>query len=108
MAVAHWPRRPLPSVRSASLPDWKAPPLPPLLEGVAENVALASILASSRIWERAGSAELAPSKRMAEAVSGILPREDKATAMRALSRSGKPSAARSGPAVSTLMRKVSA
>ena len=44
---------------------------------------------------------------MAEAVSGVLPREDKATAMRVLSLSGKPSAARSGPAVSTLIRKVS-
>ena len=29
-------------------------------------------------------------KRMAEAVSGVLPREDKATVMRVLSRSGKP------------------
>ena len=46
-------------------------------------------------------------KRMAEAVSGILPREDKATAMRVLSLSGKPSASRSGSAVSTLIRKVS-
>ena len=46
-------------------------------------------------------------KRMAEAVSGILPREDKATAMRVLSLSGKPSVSRSGPAVSTLIRKVS-
>ena len=46
-------------------------------------------------------------KRMAEAVSGILPREDKATAMRVLSLSGKPSASWSGPAVSTLIRKVS-
>ena len=46
-------------------------------------------------------------KRMAEAVSGILPREDKATAMRVLSLSGKPSVSWSGPAVSTLIRKVS-
>jgi hypothetical protein len=44
---------------------------------------------------------------MAEAVSGILPREDKATAMRVLSLSGKPSASRSGPAVSTPIHKVS-
>jgi hypothetical protein len=45
-------------------------------------------------------------KRMAEAVSGILPREDKATAMRVLSLSGKPLVSWSGPAVSTLIRKV--
>ena len=45
-------------------------------------------------------------KRMAEAVSGFS-REDKATAMRVLSLSGKPSASRSGSAVSTLIRKVS-
>ena len=44
---------------------------------------------------------------MAEAVSGILPREDKASAMRVLSLSGKSSASRSGPAVSRLIRKVS-
>jgi hypothetical protein len=43
---------------------------------------------------------------MAEAGSGVLPREDKATAMRVLSLSGKPSASRSGRAVSTLIRKV--
>jgi hypothetical protein len=48
--------------------------------------------------ERAGSAELTPSKRIAEDFSGKLPREDKATAMRVLSLSGKPSAARSRPA----------
>ena len=46
-------------------------------------------------------------KRLAEAVSGISPREDKATAMRVLSLSGKPSASWSGSAVSTLIRKVS-
>jgi hypothetical protein len=44
-------------------------------------------------------------KRLAEAVSGILPHEDKAIAIRVLSLS-EPSASRSGPAVSTLMRKV--
>ena len=43
---------------------------------------------------------------MAEAVSGFS-REDKATAMRVLSLSGKPPASRSGSAVSTLIRKVS-
>jgi hypothetical protein len=44
-------------------------------------------------------------KRMAEAVSGILPREDKAIAIRLLNLS-EPSASPSGTAVSTLMRKV--
>ena len=43
---------------------------------------------------------------MVEAGSGVLPREDKATAMRVLSLSGQPSASRSGSAVSTLIRKV--
>jgi hypothetical protein len=57
--------------------------------------------------ERTGSAELAPSKRMAEAVSGILPREDKATAMRMLSLSGEALGVAAGPAVSTQIRKVS-
>jgi hypothetical protein len=42
---------------------------------------------------------------MAEAVSGFS-REDKATAMHVLSLSGKPSVSWSGPAVSTLIRKV--
>ena len=46
-------------------------------------------------------------KRMAGAVSGILPREDKAIAMRVLSLSGKPSVSWSRPAVSTPIRKVS-
>lgn len=44
---------------------------------------------------------------MAGAVSGLLPLEDKATAMRIPSWSGKPLAAQSGPAVSMLIRKVS-
>jgi hypothetical protein len=43
---------------------------------------------------------------MAEAVSGILPREDKATAVRVLSLLGKPSASRLASAVSMLIRKV--
>jgi hypothetical protein len=45
-------------------------------------------------------------KRMVDAVLGILPREDKAIAIRVLSLS-EPSASRSGPAVSTPIRKVS-
>ena len=68
--------------------SWRALPLPPLLEGVAENVALAPVSACSRIW----SVPVPPSlrlKRMADAVSGILPRKDKATAMRVLSPSGE-------------------
>jgi hypothetical protein len=43
---------------------------------------------------------------MVEAASGILTREDKATAMRVLSLSGKALGVAVGPAVSTLMRKV--
>ena len=44
---------------------------------------------------------------LAEVGSVVLPREDKATAMRVLSLSGKPSVSWSGSAVSTLIRKVS-
>jgi len=80
--------------------------LPPLLEGVAETVALAPVLAFSRIW----SVPVPPNVRPQAHGRGrldILSREDKATAMRLLSLSGKPSAARPGPAVSTLIRKVS-
>ena len=82
-------------------------PCPPLMEGVVENVALAPVSACSRIW----SVSVPPSLRsqaLAEVGSGVLPREDKATAMRVLSLSGQPSASRSGSAVSTLMRKVPA
>src|SRR5579872_7457714 len=57
--------RPKREIRFA--PRWRAPPLPPLLEGLAENVALAPISACSRI----GSMLVPPSlrvKRMTEAV----------------------------------------
>jgi hypothetical protein len=47
------------------------------------------------------------SQALAEVGSVVLPREDKATAMRVLSLSGQPSASGSGSAVSTLIRKVS-
>ena len=40
MTVAHWPRRPLPSARPASVPHLEGAALAPLLEGVTENVAL--------------------------------------------------------------------
>ena len=79
--------------------------MPPLLEGVAENVALASVSACSRIWSVSGPPSLRP-QALAEVGSGVLPREDKATAMRVLSLSGQPSASRSGSAVSTLIWKV--
>jgi hypothetical protein len=88
MAVAHWPRRPSQAWDPLRSPSWKAPPLPPFLEGVAEDIALASISACSRIW----SAPVPPSlRRQAHGRGrlGILPREDKATAMRVLSLSGK-------------------
>ena len=78
----------------------------PRLEGVAENVALAPISACSQI----GSSPLPPSLRRQAA----WPRPSrafslvntKATAMRVLSLSGKPLVSWSGPAVSTLIRKV--
>jgi hypothetical protein len=44
---------------------------------------------------------------LVEVGSVVLPREDKATAMRVLSLSGHPSASGSGSAFSTLIRKVS-
>ena len=106
MAGAHRLRRPPPSARPASLPQ---------LEGAA--LAFHALKATrtmsplhrlrpvpgygARRFFRACAA-----KRLVQAVSGVL--NDKATAMRVLSLSGKPSAARSGPAVSTLIRKVRA
>jgi hypothetical protein len=78
--------------------------LPPRVEGDADNVALASISACSRIWS-APVLRACAAKRLVQAVSGVL--NDKATAMRVFSLSRKPSAARSGLAVSTLIRKVS-
>ena len=62
--------------------------MPPLLEGVAENVGPCTDFGlfpdGACRFRRAYAL-----KRMAEAVSGILPREDKATAMRVLSRPGE-------------------
>ena len=80
-------------------------PLPPLLEGVAKNVALASISACSRIW----SAPVPPRlcRQAQPGPSRAFSLNDKALAMRVLSLSGEASAARSEPAVSTLIRKVS-
>jgi len=69
-------------------PDWRALPLLPRLECLADNVALVSILASSRI-ERAKSVELTPSSAWPRPSRAFFPREDKATVMRVLSRSGK-------------------
>ena len=105
MTVAHWPRRPLPSARPASVPHLEGAALAPLLEGVTENVALHRFGLFPDM-ERVGSAELA----LSSAGRGrlvVLPREDKATAMRVPNLSGQPSASGSGSAVSTLIRKVS-
>jgi hypothetical protein len=102
MAVAHWPRRPLPSARRLS----------PQLEGAARSLKASretSPLHRSRPVPGYGACRFRRAcavKRVAEAVSGILPREDKAIAIRVLSLS-EPSASRSGPAISTLIRKVS-
>ena len=87
-------------------PSWRALPLPRSLKA-SRKTSPCTGFGLFPDMERVGSAELALVKRMAEVVSGILPREDKATAMRVLSLSGKPSASRSGSAVSTLIRKVS-
>jgi hypothetical protein len=71
MAVAYWPRRPPKREVRFACPLWGVEPLPPLLEGVAENVALASDFGLFRI----GSVSIPPSlpiKCMAKAVSGVL------------------------------------
>jgi hypothetical protein len=86
MAVAHG-RDAAPSARPLRSPSWRAPRLHRLLEGVAEDDALAPVTASSRIR----SVSVPPSLRRqayAEAVSGVSPREEKATAMRVLSTVG--------------------
>jgi hypothetical protein len=104
MAVAHWPRRPVPSARPASIPQLEGVPLARSLKASRET----SPLHRSRPVPEYGACRFRRAcavKRVAEAVSGILPREDKAIAIRVLSLS-EPSASRSGPAVSTLMRKV--
>ena len=108
MAVAHWPRRPLPSVRSASLPRVGGRCSCLLsLKASRTTSPLAPISACSRIWSALRSAELAPSSAWLSPSRAFSLLNDKATAMRVLSLSGKPSASRSGPAVSTLIRKVS-
>ena len=85
-------------------PSWRALPLPRSLKASRKTSPLRRFRPvpgyGARRFRRACAV-----KRMAEAVSGILPREDKATAMRVLSLSGKPSASRSGSAVSTLIRE---
>lgn len=104
MAVAHWPRRPLPSAR----------PFAPPVGGRCLCPGSLKALRKTSPWRRFrpvpgyGACRLRRAcavKRMVEAASGILTREDKAIAIRVLSLS-EPSASRSGPAVSTLMRKV--
>ena len=80
--------------------------MPPFLEGVAETVALHRVRPvpgyGACRFRRACAV-----KCLAEAGSVVLPREDKATAMRVFSLSGQPSASGAGAAVSTLIRKVS-
>ena len=61
-----------------------------LLEAVADNVAPGVDFGLFPDMERAAPARACAVKRMAEAVSGLLPLEDKATAMRIPSWSGKP------------------
>ena len=102
------PRRPSQARDPLSLPSWRALPLPPLLEGVAENVAPARGFGLFPDMERAGSAELAPSSAWPRPCSGILPREDKATAIRVLSRVGEALGSRGrGRPFLRLIRKVS-
>jgi hypothetical protein len=96
LATTPAPKR---EIRFAPL-SWKAPPLPPLLEGVAESVALAPISACSRI----GSAPVPPSLRPhahGRSRLGHSPSQrqgDRHT--RAQAVGGKPSASRLAPAVS--------
>jgi hypothetical protein len=105
MAIAHRPRRSPPSARPASLPR--------LEDGALASHALKATRTMSPLhrfrpvpgYRARRLFRACAAKRMVQAVSGVL--NDKATAMRVLSLSRKPSAARSGLAVSTLIRKVS-
>jgi hypothetical protein len=93
MAVAH-SRDARPQMRDPLYsPDWRALSLHRLLEAVADNVAPGVDFRLFPDMERAAPTELASSSALAGAVSGLLPLEDKATAMRIPSWSGKPSAA---------------
>jgi hypothetical protein len=86
-------------------PSWKALPLPGSLKASRKM----SLFHRFRPVPGYGACRLCRAcavKRMAEAGSGTLPREDNATAMQVLSLPGKPSASWSGRAVSTLIRKV--
>ena len=63
-------------------------PCPRSLKTSRENVALAPVFGLSRIWSVSVPRSLR-SQALAGAGSGVLPREDKATAMRVLSLSGE-------------------
>ncbi len=81
--------------------------MPPLLEGVADNVAPGADLGLFPDMERAESAQLAPSRAWlspSRAFSSSTTRRPPCAC--SVSR-GKPSASRAGRAVSTLIRKVS-
>jgi hypothetical protein len=88
-------------------PSWRTLPLPALLEGVAENVALPGRPVPG--YGACRSAELATAvKRMAKAVPAILPREDKGDGHARAQSVGEALGVVVGPAISTLIRKVSA
>jgi hypothetical protein len=106
MAVAHWPRRPLPSARPASLLSWTTPPSPPLLEGGRGKRRPGDDLGLFPDMERVDSAELAPSSAWSKPPRAFSLVKTRRPQCACSVFRGRPSASRSGQAVSTLMRKV--
>ena len=107
MAVAHWPRRLLPSVRPPSVaPSWRALPLPRSLKETRKTSPWRRFRPVPGYGARRFCRACAL-KRMADPVSGLLRREDRRPPCACSVSRGKPSVSWSGPAVSTLIRKVS-
>ena len=93
-------------IRFAPL-SWKTPLLPPLLRRRRGQRRPGADLGLFPDMKRAGSVELAPSSAWPRPSRAFSPREDKATAMRVLSLSAEALGVAVGPAVCTLIHKVS-
>jgi hypothetical protein len=96
---------PAPKRKTRFRPSWRTLTLPPLLEGVAGNAPLHRFRPVPGYGARRFCRSCAL-KRMA-AVSGLLRREDRRPPCACSVSRGKPSVSWSGPAISTLIRKVS-
>ena len=88
-------------------PSWRALPLPPLLESVAENVALAPVSACSRIWSVSVPSSLRRQAHWPRPSRAFLLVKTRRLPCACSVCRGKPSVSWSGPAVSTLIQKVS-